>query len=430
MKTVLIIDDDQACREPVAELLRGDGWTVHEAENGQTGLDAARRLKPDAIVCDLLMPVTNGFQLCHAVRQEKSLKHVKILVLTGRDYPTDRKIAEELGADDYLVKPMEIRHLVDALERLVGIEDSGDAIVGGHKMGGEDLPPRIKFWGVRGSTPTPGPDTIQYGGNTSCVEVRADGELIIFDAGSGIRPLGNSLAQEFDDHPIDANLLLTHTHWDHIQGFPFFGPAYNPNNLIRIFGMEGARKGLRETLEDQMQSPYFPISMAQMAANIIIEEVKEMRFKIGPLTVEACYVNHPDVCVGYKVITSHGSICYIPDHESAPEGFAIAGSHVPSTIQKRVIEFAQNAEVLIMDAQYTYEEYRTHVGWGHGCLDEVVRVAKEAKVTRLYLFHHDPGHDDEFIANMLVRAQELAEGSGLIVEAAREGEMITLPAKV
>lgn len=179
-----------------------------------------------------------------------------------------------------------------------------------------------------------------------------------------------------------------------------------------------------------MQSPYFPISMAQMAANIIIEEVKEMRFEIGPLAVEACYVNHPDVCVGYRLLTSHGGICYIPDHESAPEGFAVAGSHVPSTLQKKVIEFARNAEVLIMDAQYTYEEYRTHVGWGHGCLDEVVRVAKEAKVKRLYLFHHDPSHDDEFIATMLRRAQELAEGSGLIVEAAREGDTITLPAKV
>ena len=139
----------------------------------------------------------------------------------------------------------------------------------------------VKFWGVRGSIPTPGQSTVFFGGNTSCVEVRADGEIIILDAGSGIRLLGESLAAEFQGQPIEMTLLITHTHWDHIQGFPFFLPAYDARNRVHILGYEGARDGLAATLAGQMESPYFPIALKQMPGNIVIEELKEMNFKVG-----------------------------------------------------------------------------------------------------------------------------------------------------
>src|SRR5262249_18474851 len=154
-----------------------------------------------------------------------------------------------------------------------------------------DLPPMLRFWGVRGSIPTPGPLTVHFGGNTSCVEVRADGEIIVLDAGSGIRGLGLALAKEFADQPIRTTLLISHTHWDHIQGFPFFVPAYNPENKVRIIGYEGSRKGLVGSLSTQMESPYFPVSMRQMPSNLDVTEMKELEFAIGRVKVQAAFAN-------------------------------------------------------------------------------------------------------------------------------------------
>ena len=288
---------------------------------------------------------------------------------------------------------------------------------------------KITFWGVRGSIPTPGQDTVGVGGNTSCVEIRADGEHIILDAGSGLRPLGRALTKEFGARPLETTVLITHTHWDHIQGFPFFVPAYDPANSVRILGYEGARNDLQATLAGQMESPYFPIALAQMPGNIVIEELKSLDFKIGPIVGSACHVNHPGVCVGYRLDTSAGSICYIPDHESGPENEDGPAS-IEGAMEQSVVEFIRDADVVIMDAQYTAEEYKKHVGWGHGCLDDVVRVALKSNVKQLFLFHHDPSHDDEFLAEMLAHAQSLAVGTSLRVALAREGESVILaPAK-
>jgi phosphoribosyl 1,2-cyclic phosphodiesterase len=277
---------------------------------------------------------------------------------------------------------------------------------------------RLKFWGARGSIPTPGHDTVKFGGNTTCAELRADGQHIILDAGSGLRELGMSLEQEFGDNPLDLTILLTHTHWDHIQGFPFFSPAYKAKNKIRIIGHEGARQNLQRTLEVQMESPYFPVSFKDMPGSIIIEEMKEPTLQLGSVTVRSARTKHPGITVGYRLETSAGSVCFVPDHEASPgETFA------------SVSELINGAELLLLDSQYTAEEYPAHAGWGHGCLDDVVRIAGDAGAKRLYLFHHDPSHSDEFIEGMVARARELASGYDMDVDAAREGEQVVLVCK-
>ena len=277
---------------------------------------------------------------------------------------------------------------------------------------------RVKFWGVRGSIPTPGAETVGIGGNTSCVEVRADGQHLIFDAGSGLRPLGLSLAAEFTGRPIDVTLLLTHTHWDHIQGFPFFVPAYQPQNHLRVIGYEGARSGLQDTLAGQMENPYFPVALAQMPGNIVFEELKEREFRLGAVVVRACRTKHPGITMAYRLETSAGALCYIPDHECSPDD---PGGEVATLIQ--------GADVVILDSQYTADEYATKKGWGHGCLDAVVALACAAKVRQLYLFHHDPSHNDAFISGMLQHARTLAGGSGTQVNVAKEGLEVVLAAK-
>ena len=161
----------------------------------------------------------------------------------------------------------------------------------------------------------PAPETVFYGGNTSCVEVRVGTEIIVLDAGSGLRRLGLSLVEEFKDRPMNLNLLITHTHWDHIQGFPFFLPAYDPKNIVTIYGVEGASQGLQNTLSEQMESPYFPISMQQMPGHIAIRELRELKFNVSTVPVQAQFLNHPGICTGYRLFTPGGSISYLPDIE-------------------------------------------------------------------------------------------------------------------
>ena len=273
---------------------------------------------------------------------------------------------------------------------------------------------------MRGSIPTPGPTTVHYGGNTSCVEVRAGGEIILLDAGSGLRALGRSLLAEFKNKPLKLTMLLTHTHWDHIQGLPFYGPIYDSRCRLRILGRKGARKGLVNALTGQMESSYFPIPFHKLPSNIKIEELKDFNFNIGPVRGRALRANHPGLCVGYRLAWHDRAIAFFPDTEPRHGGD-----------DPKMIEFVRNADVLILDSQYDSAEYRRHAGWGHGCVDDSVALALQAGVKQLCLFHHDPDHDDKRIDGLVRHARRLvAKQKGkLKVDAAREGMTINLSQK-
>jgi phosphoribosyl 1,2-cyclic phosphodiesterase len=261
---------------------------------------------------------------------------------------------------------------------------------------------------------------VRYGGNTSCVEVRAGGEIILLDAGSGLRALGRSLMAEFKNRPLKLTMLLTHTHWDHIQGLPFFGPIYDSRCRLRILGRKGARKGLVNALTGQMESSYFPIPFHKLPSNIKIEELKDFNFNIGPVRGRALRANHPGLCVGYRLSWRGRLIAFFPDTEPRHGG----DDH-------KMIEFVRNADVLILDSQYDSTEYRQHAGWGHGCVDDSVALALQAGVKQLCLFHHDPDHDDKRIDALVKHARRLvAKQKGkLKVDAAREGMTIKLSEK-
>jgi phosphoribosyl 1,2-cyclic phosphodiesterase/ActR/RegA family two-component response regulator len=432
MKTVLLIDDDHAFRNALTELLKTQGWTVFEAADGEEGLNVALQKRPDVVVCDLLMPRCNGFQFCRAIKQQRAfLPNVRVVVSSGSNYASDRMNALESGADEYITKPIGADDLFAVLERVTLSKGSDTMFIGAAPAAADGA--RIKFWGVRGSIPTPGPATVYYGGNTSCVEVRADGELMILDAGSGIRPLGTSLQNEFSGKPINLSLLISHTHWDHIQGFPFFVPAYSPQNKVKILAFEGARRGLEATLASQMESPYFPISMQQMPGNLKVQELKDMDFTVGKVQVKASFMNHPGICVGFRLETSGGSIAYLPDNELFRR-LRTAGPSETVFAEKqdqKLVDFIQGVDVAIMDSQYDAQEYPEHVGWGHSCVDDTVDVAMQAGVGHLFLFHHDPDHDDAHISKMLAGARQraAAAGSKMIIDAAREGLELTLAPK-
>lgn len=436
MKTVLIIDDNAEFCALMGQVLQEHDWRVLTAGDGEAGLALARQYRPQLVLCDLLMPRSNGFQVCRNIRADVTLRHAKIIVTSGRDYESDRTAAREAGADAYLTKPIPPEAILKAITGIAATK--GGAPVDPDVPGGNSSPLQIKFWGVRGSIPTPGPGTVHYGGNTACVEIRAGKEIIILDAGTGLRALGRSLVQEFKDQPLQLTLLLTHTHWDHIQGLPFFAPLYQAGCRLRIFGYEGARRGLVNVLSGQMESPYFPVPFGELPGNVEIEELKDMRFQVGPVRVESWFANHPGICVGYRLFAADGSVAFFPDNEpqarhrleaaKCPED-SITALQFAREEEQKLTEFLRGTDVLILDSQFDCQEYQKHVGWGHGCVDDAVALALRARAKRLVLFHHDPDHDDAKVTAMTESARQMVQkaGGSLIVEAAREGEQIRLP---
>jgi len=273
---------------------------------------------------------------------------------------------------------------------------------------------QIRFWGVRGSTPTPEPRNARYGGNTSCLEVRlANGALIILDCGSGMRGLGKSLQNEFGPKPIEASLFLTHFHWDHIQGIPFFQPLYHSGNRFMFHSVLRTGSDLKDAIEGQMANPYFPVNMNVMGAERHFSNLDGSPVALHGATLRSAALNHPQGSVAYRIDADGGSFVLATDNEP--------GSPVHDQALR---DLAMDADVLIYDAQYNPEQLAGEKkGWGHSSWLEGVRIAKECNVKNLILFHHDPDSDDAQVdAHVMSAQQEFPNTWG-----ANEGLIISLP---
>jgi phosphoribosyl 1,2-cyclic phosphodiesterase len=274
---------------------------------------------------------------------------------------------------------------------------------------GDPFRMRVKFWGVRGSTPTPQVENLGFGGNTPCLEIRGpNNELLIFDGGTGLRQLGYSLIQEFQNDKLFLNFFLTHFHWDHIQGIPFFAPIYHARNEMNFFSLSNS---MREVLEGQMSMPYFPVNFESVASKRNFVCLEPDPLKCGGITVHTFALNHPQGCIGYRLECAGAVLVYASDTE-----------HGNRKMDSLLRDFAQDADVLIHDAQYTAEEYESHRGWGHTTSDQAVCVALDAKVKQLILFHHDPSHDDRFLFELVQKARLRFENT----YGAREGWVVDI----
>ena len=284
----------------------------------------------------------------------------------------------------------------------------------------------VTFWGTRGSIPTPGPDTARYGGNTACIGIGGrDGHLVILDAGSGLRPLGHELMKERNG-VLSADILLSHTHWDHIQGLPFFKPLSSRSTSVNIYGAAQEGVPLKDILGRQMDPMVFPVPLNALAASLAVIEISEGEFEIDDFRVCTFRLRHPGTTLGYRLAPSSGGreVAYLTDNELGPGG----SYEEPPDWRERLVQFVEGADTLIHDAMYLDQIIQARAGWGHSTPRQAVDLAAEGRCARLVLFHHEPEHDDAAMDRLLADTRSYAAqvAPELVVEAAAEGMQFSL----
>jgi phosphoribosyl 1,2-cyclic phosphodiesterase/CheY-like chemotaxis protein len=399
---LLLIDDDAGLLAIRKMRFEAEGYEVKDVDDSSRAIEAIAAFEPGLVMLDLMLPKVSGEDLIRLIREDKRYDAVKIVVNTAKSFESDYKFCLESGADAYLTKPVEHDDLSKTIRKLLRDETT------------------VAFWGTRGSIPRPGEDTLKFGGNTPCVSIELSKDrLFVFDAGTGIVNLGRKLLKEKKHYKF--NLFISHPHWDHIQGLPFFQPLYKQGNEMVIHGTNHGKLSLREVISGQMDSLYFPVTIKEYSSRLYFKELEEGDYEIEHLGVSTIGLNHPGKTLGYRLTGESGkTVAYITDHEIFPESDAHN--------RERLVAFVENVDVLIHDATYFDEEYPTRVGWGHSALSEVLKLAADAKAKNLFLFHHEPHHDDEAIERKEAIGRRFFEERGLDVHcsAAREGSSITI----
>jgi phosphoribosyl 1,2-cyclic phosphodiesterase len=286
----------------------------------------------------------------------------------------------------------------------------------------------VTFWGTRGSIPTPGPATSRYGGNTPCVAVEgSEGQLVVLDAGTGLRALGLDLVAK-QNGAAKVEILLSHAHWDHIQGLPHFKPFFAPGNTVRIWGSRQGTASLEAILRQQMDPAVFPVPLDALSASLTVQQVSADEFSIGAFRVRTIKLRHPGTTLGFRLTPAQRdggpSMAYVTDNELGPGG----RYDVPASWRRDFVTFLKGVDLLIHDAMYTPTELEQHRGWGHSTYEEAVTLALDAGAKKLVLFHHEPEHGDDAMDGLVAAARKFAtaRGGSLEVVAAQEGMKVTL----
>jgi len=374
-----IVDDDPDILALLRHVLEAAGHSVTSSDSSQQGLKEIPLARPDCVITDLMMPEMDGFELCRELRRRPELAPMKIIVLSAKSYDFDQRRARELGADGYIVKPIRPDTLLASIHEFVSNQVT------------------VTYWGVHGTLPVPGKGTLRYGGNTPCLSVEIGGEPIyIFDCGTGIKHLSDQLMASKVQR-ISARIFITHTHWDHINTVPFFGPLYVRGNQVEIFGPYQGDLTIARAIAAQMEGVYFPVTIREFGAHLVFRDLREETIDFGAVQIATMLLKHPGACLGYKLMCHGRSVCYITDNEL----YLQTDPRRDQRYLERLTEFVRGADVLITDTTYRDHEYPSKVDWGHSCVSEVADLAVRAGVKRLHLFHHDPDQSDDDIDRKL-----------------------------
>jgi CheY-like chemotaxis protein/phosphoribosyl 1,2-cyclic phosphodiesterase len=399
----LVVDDNLASATTAMVILENAGYAAEICTAALEVVDTVQRQQPDGVLLDIMMPGVDGLEVCRRLRATPGLEDLKIVMLTAKAYEYDRRRAAELGADGYIQKPVRKATMLETIAKVMTNQVE------------------LHFWGVRGTLPRPGPDSVRYGGNTSCVSLAFPrGQLLIFDAGTGIKNLGDHLMAR--GGRVEGKILISHPHWDHINTLPFFSPLYVAGNDFEIVGASHGETTMRSLVSAQMDGVYFPITIREFGANVAFRDLHEGSYEIAGVKVDTLLLSHPGNCLGYRVRHGGRTICYVTDNEL----FLPTSPSYTEEYVERLADFVCEADALVTDTTYFDSEYESKVGWGHSCVSQVVDLAHRARVRNLYLFHHDPDQDDDAIDRKLETAGKLLHerGSETVCLAPREGELV------
>lgn len=399
---ILLVDGHSGDRQPLRSVLDGEGYEVRELESALDIDRALEEFAPHVVICDVMMPGRDGLSICRRIRSDPALESVQVLFVSAKPFEGDQRAALEAGAAGYLLKPVD----PDKLRTIVR----------------ESLANRtkVRIWGCRGSVPTPEWGSGRYGGNTSCVELLlSQRRRLILDAGTGIRRLGNEIVSL---SPMRLTLCLTHYHWDHIQGLPFFKPLYVAGNRVEIHGPAEDDTALAEKIRGEMGGDYFPVSLEAFMASVRFVAVGEYSFETVGIPVKALFTFHPGRTLAYRVDYGGRSVVYAPDNELSPD--TLHGRLFGEA--RRFARFAAGASLLIHDATYSASRYRDKQGWGHSSPQAVAHLAAHAHVERVLLFHHEPDNSDAAIAALQEEFARTAAALGVTIPAEPAAEGMTI----
>jgi CheY-like chemotaxis protein len=383
-----MVDDSATALNFARSQLEEAGHQVGSSNEPQNSIPRIHEFKPDIIILDVMMPVLNGFELCSKIRQDEVLADLPVVMLSAKAYEADQNKARKMGANGYIVKPFSMDKFATVLDALFSL--------------------KLSTWGVRGTLPMPQEGYIRFGGHTSCYSLEISPERhLVFDAGSGIKRFGNALMQGGNKR-MTADLFITHPHWDHINGFPFFTPLYIGGNEIRVYGSAQDEIGFQKLMLGQMDGTYFPVTAREFSAHVTFHELAEQTLDLDGIKVRTILLKHPGHCLGYRVDYRGRSFCYITDNEIYPADSEFADEEFVEILA----DFCRGANVLVHDSTYFDDEYPKRVHWGHSALSEVCRLAHMAEAERLWIHHHDPDQDDAAIEKKLEFCQNKLEELG------------------
>ncbi len=405
-RSIVIVDDDDILAELVERILSEEGYDVTVFTDSAEALEHVSEIKPDAVLIDLMMPRLDGYALIKELGEIDGLDNTRFIVLSSKSYEFDKKQAFEHGAHGFIEKSSDRDSLSAQIKEVI------------------DNKIQVGFWGVRGTLPRPGEDSIRYGGNTNCISITFPrGQMFVFDAGSGIKQLSNHLMAD-GKKSINAKIFISHPHWDHINALPFFVPLYVPGNEFEIIGARHGSLSMREVASAQMDGVYFPITLKEFGARVYFRDIGEETLDIDGVSVSSMLLSHPGICLGYRIDYDGRSVCYITDNEL----FLSDSDQFNPAYEKKLQDFCRGADLLITDSTYTDEEYKTKIGWGHSCLSKVAEYADRAEVKTLCLFHHDPDQNDTDIDLKLDLTKKVLEdrGSDVVCVAPAEGDVVEL----